>query len=145
MCSIQMAYAAYLWQRDFVALYIAEGYKRDRNRVSVANSDERVIALAVSWMRLLATRSPTYPVQYHADQNLDEICAFWGDVLEIDGSKIALQRKSSSSQLKYRTWRSKHGVLTARISDTSLRARLQAWIDRIREDWSLDSAGHFGA
>jgi hypothetical protein len=104
-----------------------------------------VIALAVSWMRLLATRSPTYSVQYHADQNLDEICAFWGGVLEIDGSKIALQRKSSSSQLKYRTWRSKHGVLTARISDTSLRARLQAWIDRIREDWSLDSAGHFGA
>jgi hypothetical protein len=35
MCSIPMAYAAYLWQRDFVALYIAEGYKRDRNRVSV--------------------------------------------------------------------------------------------------------------
>jgi hypothetical protein len=30
--------------RDFVALYLAEGYKRDRNRVSIANSDDRVRA-----------------------------------------------------------------------------------------------------
>jgi hypothetical protein len=131
--------------RDFVALYIAEGYKRDRNRVSIANSDERVIAVAVSWMRRLTSRPLTYSVQYHADQNLDEICAFWGEVLKIDRSAITLQRKSNSSQLKYRTWRSKHAVLTVRVSDTLFRARLQAWIDRIREDWALDSAAHFGA
>jgi hypothetical protein len=31
-------------------------------------------------------------------------------------------------------------VLTVATNDTYLRARLQAWIDRIREDWSLDSA-----
>lgn len=36
--------------RDFVVLYIAEGYKRDRNRVAVANSDERVIAMAARWL-----------------------------------------------------------------------------------------------
>jgi transcriptional regulator with XRE-family HTH domain len=131
--------------RDFVALYIAEGYKRDRNRVSIANSDERVIMVAVSWMRRLTDRALEYSIQYHADQDLDEICAFWGDVLEVDGSTITLQRKSNSSQLRHRTWRCKNGVLTARISDTAFRARLQAWIDRIRKDWSLDSAGLLGA
>jgi hypothetical protein len=131
--------------RDFVALYIAEGYKRCRNVVSIANSDERVIVVAVSWMRRLTNHALTYSVQYHADQNLDEVCAYWGAVLGIDGSTIALQRKSNSNQLKHRTWRSKHGVLTVRVSDTLLRARLQAWIDRIRDDWALDSATPRGA
>lgn len=131
--------------RDFVALYIAEGYKRDRNRVSIANSDDRVMAVAASWLRRLSTKACGYSIQYHADQDLAEITRHWGDVLDIDPSVITLQRKSNSGQLKYRSWSCKHGVLTIRLGDTALRARLQAWIDRIREEWSLDSAGPFGA
>jgi hypothetical protein len=131
--------------RDFVALYIAEGLKRDRNRVSIANSDERVMAIAVSWIRRLTDRPLSYSIQYHADQDLDEIQTFWGEQLGIDGATIALQRKSNSGQLKHRIWRCKHGVLTVRVGDTLLRARLQAWIDRIRDDWSLDSAAPNGA
>jgi hypothetical protein len=131
--------------REFVALYVAEGYKRNRNTVSIANSDDRVIAVAVAWLRRLTDRPLTYSIQYHADQDLDEIQAFWGQQLGIDGSSIALQRKSNSSQLRRRIWRSKNGVLTVRVGDTLLRARLQAWIDRIREDWSLDSAAPIGA
>jgi hypothetical protein len=131
--------------RDFVALYIAEGSKRNRNRVSIANSDDRVIAVAASWLGRLTSRRPTFSVQYHADQDLDAIRKFWGTVLDIDGSNIALQRKSNSGQLKHRTWRSKNGVLTIWVNDTLLRARLQAWIDRIREDWGLDSATRHGA
>ena len=131
--------------RDFVALYIAEGYKRNRNVVSIANSDERVIALAVSWLRVLTDRTLGYSIQYHADQDLDEIRRFWGDALGIDGAVITLQRKSNSGQLKHRTWRCKNGVMSIRVGDTLLRARLQAWIDRIRDDWALDSAPRLGA
>jgi hypothetical protein len=131
--------------REFVALYIAEGYKRNRNTVSIANSDDRVIAVAVSWIRRLTDRPLTYSIQYHADQDLDEIRAFWGQALNIDGFSIALQRKSNSSQLKHRTWRCKNGVLTARVGDTLFRSRLQAWIDRIRAEWALDSAPPSGA
>jgi hypothetical protein len=130
--------------RDFVALYIAEGYKRDRNKVSIANSDHRVLAVAVSWLRRLTDRKLSYSIQYHADQDLDELRRFWGGALGIDGSVIKMQRKSNSGQLKGRTWRSEHGVLTVCINDTVLRARLQAWIDLIREDWTLDSAAAHG-
>lgn len=131
--------------RDFVVLYIAEGYKRNRNRVSIANSDERVIAMAAGWLARLSHNAPWYCVQYHADQNLEELRAFWGACLAIDGDLVRLQRKSNSGQLNGRSWRSKHGVLTAGVHDTYLRARLQAWIDRIREDWGLDSASRCGA
>ena len=36
--------------RDFVVLYIAEGYKRSRNTVRLGNSDERVVPLVAGWI-----------------------------------------------------------------------------------------------
>lgn len=131
--------------RDFVALYIAEGFKHCRNVVSIAHSDERVIALATGWMRALSGRKLSFSIQYHADQDLEEIRTFRGEQLGVDGSTIRLLRKSNSNQLKGRSWRSVHGVISVATNDTYFRARLQAWIDRIREDWALDSATRFGA
>jgi hypothetical protein len=121
--------------RDFVVLYIAEGYKRDRNCVSIANSDERVVVVAARWFQKLSTKRLEYGVQYHADQDLGGLRAYWADVLGIEGSLIMVWRKSNSGQLTGRVWRSEHGVMTVRVWDTLLRARIQAWIDRVREDW----------
>jgi hypothetical protein len=121
--------------RDFVVLYVAEGYKRNRNRVSIANSDPRMVEMAAGWLRRLSPKPLCYAVQYHADQDLEKLRAFWGSRLEIDGSAIRLQRKSNSGNLGGRMWRSEHGVLTVCVNDTALRARLQAWIDRVRDDW----------
>jgi hypothetical protein len=121
--------------RDFVCLYIAEGHKRSRHAVSIANSDPAVIRAAARWMTVLSAHRLTYSVQYHADQNLDEIRRFWGSELGIDPAEIRLQRKSNSNQLASRTWRSEHGVLTARTSDSYFREELQAWVDCLRDDW----------
>ena len=100
-----------------------------------ANSDPRMVEMATGWLRRLSSKPLCYSVQYHADQNLEKLRAFWGSRLEIDGSHIRLQRKSNSGQLQGRTWRSEHGVLTVCVNDTALRARLQAWIDLVRDDW----------
>jgi hypothetical protein len=50
-------------------------------------------------------------------------------------SGIKLLRKSNSNQLTGRRWRSRHGVLSVRVQDTLLRARMQAWTDRLRDQW----------
>jgi len=121
--------------RDFVCLYVAEGYKRNRNVVSIANSDPAVILVADRWLKRLADRPLSYSVQYHADQDLDEIRGFWGELVAVDPSRVRLLRKSNSNQLSGRTWRSVHGVLSVSVADTLLRARLQAWMDRLREGW----------
>jgi AcrR family transcriptional regulator len=125
---------------DFVSLFIAEGYKRNRNVVSVSNSDPAVIAIANRWIRRLSKNKPTYWVQYHADQDLPTIQRYWAAVVRTSPDEIRLQRKSNSNQLKGRKWRSEHGVLTVATSDTYFRARLQAWVDLLRQRW-LDSAG----
>ena len=121
--------------RDFVCLYIAEGYKRNRNTASLGNSDPVVVKLATRWMRGLTSKPPRFAIQYHADQNLRELLEFWGGELEIDPDAIRLQRKSNSNQLTGRTWRSRHGVVEVCVYDTMLRARLEAWMDQLRSDW----------
>ncbi len=124
--------------RDFVCLYIAEGYKRNRNKVSVGNSDPMVVVLCTRWIRRFARNPVTFSVQYHADHDLDELMEFWGRQVGVAPQQIRLQRKSNSGQLAGRSWRSRHGVLTVYAGDTALRARLQGWIDCLREQW-LDS------
>jgi hypothetical protein len=123
---------------EFVTLFIAEGYKRSRNVVSIANSDPAIVVFSAGWMRELSRNRLTYSVQYHADQDLKALRRFWGDQLGVGPTHIRLQRKSNSNQLKARTWRSKHGVLTVATNDTYFRARLQAWVDCLRQRW-LDS------
>ena len=124
--------------RDFVCMYIAEGYKRSRNTVSVGNSDANVIRLCQPWIVEFTRNKISYSVQYHADQDIDELCRFWGGVVGRPPGEICLQRKSNSNGLAARTWRSRHGVLTIRVGDTLFRARLQGWIDRLQDSW-LDS------
>jgi AcrR family transcriptional regulator len=121
--------------RDFVCLYLAEGFKRTRNTVVICNSDPSVMMLSVRWLRALTEKPVWFSIQYHADQDLEELRAFWGDTLDIPPDSIKLQRKSNSGQLKGRSWRSVHGVLAAGVNDTLLRARMQAWMDRMRNDW----------
>jgi hypothetical protein len=127
--------------RDFVCMYIAEGFKRNRNRVAICNSDHAVLQLAVAWIRRLTDKPPLFSIQYHCDQDLSELCAFWSEALGTGPDAIRFQRKSNSGQLKGRQWRCPHGVLTIAVSDTLLRARLQAWMDCIRAEW-LDSSAH---
>jgi AcrR family transcriptional regulator len=62
--------------RDFVSLYLAEGYKRNLNCVSVGNSDPAVVQLCTRWLRRLSSGRMDYAVQYHADQDLEELRRF---------------------------------------------------------------------
>jgi hypothetical protein len=124
--------------RDFVCMYIGEGFKRSRHTVAICNSDPCVVQLGAAWITRLTRNKVGYALQYHADQQLDELLAFWAARLGISVEMIKLLRKSNSNRLRGRSWRSEYGVLTVRVGDTMLRARLQAWMDRVREDW-IDS------
>jgi hypothetical protein len=129
--------------RDFICLYMAEGYKRSRNIVGVCNSDPEIVALCARWVRRFARNPVRYSVQYHADQDLQGLREFWAEKLAIGPDEIRLQRKSNSGRLSGRTWRSRYGVLNISAADTLFRARLEAWMHSLQEQW-LDSA-KFGA
>ena len=116
-------------------MYIGEGNKRNRNRVSIGNSDPRVAVLVARWVRALSRNKLQFSVQYQRDQDLRKLSAFWASTLGIDPRDVRMQRKSNSGRLGGRTWRCKHGVLTVTTCDTLLRARLQAWMDCVQDEW----------
>jgi len=124
--------------RDLVNRYIAEGYKRCRNVVSIANSDPAVISLAERWIRRLTDRRIRYRLQYHVDQDPEYLARFWAFRFGIEPSAVRLQRKSNSNGLAARRWRCRWGVMTLEVNDTQLRMRLEGWIVALRERW-LDS------
>lgn len=126
--------------RDFVTLYIAEGYKRSRNDVSICNSDPVIVKLAAHWLRRLSNNKIDYSVQYHADQNPNDLRAFWSAQLDIAPDQIRCQPKTNSGQLAKRIWRCRYGVFMVRVGDTYLRSRLEAWMDVLRDGWDLDLA-----
>lgn len=126
--------------REFVCMYMAEGYKRSRHTVAVCNSDPAIVALCAPWVRRFARNRVRYSVQYHADQDLDRLREFWAGVLRIKPEEIGLQRKSNSGRLSGRVWRSKYGVLNVSANDTLFRARVEAWIHSLQDEW-LHSTG----
>ncbi len=121
--------------RDFVVLYMAEGYKRDRNAASIVNSDPHIIRLAHYWIQKLTAKQPVYSLQYHVDHDTEELKTFWGKQLSIEPSSIKLIRKSNSGKLAGRNFRAVNGLLTILVLDTYFRARLQAWMDIVKSQW----------
>ncbi len=121
--------------RDFVVLYMAEGTKRQRNKLAFVNSDARMIKLAYTWLKRLSSRSFFYGLQYHADHDVDELKCYWADMLGISPDDIHPTRKSNSGQLEGRQFRSVHGLLTVETGDTYLRAKMQAWMDIVKSQW----------
>lgn len=123
--------------RDFIMLFLTEGSRCERNSVAIANSNPRLVQLAYYWLKKLANpaRAFDFRAQIHVDQNLTELVQFWSRELQVNPDLIRLQRKSNSGQLKGRTWRSRYGVLTVRVSDTYLRCRLEAWMNLLQDSW----------
>jgi hypothetical protein len=60
----------------------------------------------------------------------------WARELAIGSSELAVQVKSNSNELSVRIWRSRYGLVAVSTNDTALRARLQAWMDRVQEEWA---------
>jgi hypothetical protein len=133
--SFQMLCASDPTFRDFVCMYIGEGYKRSRNAVQISNSSPGVALLATRWLRALSSRQIRFSVQYHVDQDPQKLAEFWGSLLRVDPADIRMHAKKNSGQLRGRVWRCERGVIAVGAWDTLLRARLQAWMDCVQETW----------
>ena len=64
--------------RDFVTLYIAEGYKRSRNVVSLCNSDPTTMRLANAWLGRLSDGPASTASSTTRTRTSTQLRAFWG-------------------------------------------------------------------
>jgi hypothetical protein len=111
--------------RDFITIYLCEGYRRCRNTVSVANSNKNIILLSYKWIKALSARAISFKIQIHIDQDENKLKEYWGKLLDIQKDIIKTTRKSNSGNLNGRLWRSEYGVLTIQTHDTYLRSKIQ--------------------
>lgn len=122
--------------RDFVVLYLAEGYRKQQNSVALSNSNPQIVKFAHTTMQRLATNKHFYySFQYHADQNPDKLKSFWGAHLAIDPNLIRAIPKTNSGHLAGRRFTCEYGVFQVQVSDTLFRSRLQALMDVVQEQW----------
>jgi hypothetical protein len=122
--------------RDFVCVYIADGYKRDRRRVALASADPDVARLAHRWIWRLTDKSPSLSVRYTREHSCDELRRFWSDAVGERVESIRARRALAGALQHCWSARPLHGVLTLTVDDRVLRARMQAWMRRTRESWS---------
>src|SRR5436190_8591390 len=110
--------------RDFVVLYLAEGYRKSKNRVSLGNSNPHIVKVAHNCMRRLSTNPHFYySFQYHADQDPIQLSRFWAAYLGIAPEQIKSIPKTNSGQLKGRRFACAYGVFQIQVGDTYFRAR----------------------
>lgn len=124
-----------LHYRDFTLIYLGEGYRKDRNKVSVANSNPNMIEMCHKIMLKEARNKVYYTLQIHIDNDENELKEFWATKLGIDKNLIKIIRKSNSGNMSRRKWRSVYGVITVASNDTYFRSRVQAWMDYVTQQW----------
>jgi hypothetical protein len=123
--------------RDFVVLYLAEGSRKDRNRVAISNSNPRMIVFAHECMKRLASNPHCYySFQYHSDQDPEQLRIFWANLLGINPSCVHPIPKTNSGHMKGRRFNCEHGVFQVIVADTLFRAQLQALMDVVQEQWA---------
>lgn len=128
--------------RDFLCLYLGEGYKKNRNVVSIVNSSPHIMGLAMSWLRRLSDKPESewrIAIRYHLDHDPEYLKSFWSRYLNVPESDFTMQPKASSTNMSTRNHRCQHGILYVEIGSTSLRQRLQAWMDLLQASWGLPS------
>jgi hypothetical protein len=86
--------------RDFVCMYIGEGYKRSRNSVGISNADPRVIVLATRWLRVFSRNKLVFSVQHHSDQDPRMLPSSGGPRLESPRTKSERCRRPTAADFE---------------------------------------------
>lgn len=123
--------------RDFALLYLTEGHRKTKHTPSICNSNPNIVLFAKNILEKYSSRKLDYGLQYHIDQDENELKNFWSRYLSINSDVIKLTRKSNSGNLKGRKWASVHGILMVRTNDSYLREKIQAWMDIVEHDWKI--------
>jgi hypothetical protein len=121
--------------RDFLCIYILEGYKRDRTRVSLTNADPAVMRLVNRWIWRLTDKSPSFSLSCPPEQSVSELRRFWSEMVGARPEAIHARPDGKGEPFRGSSVLPVHGALTVSVDDKLLRALLQAWMSKMREGW----------
>lgn len=121
--------------RDFIVMYLGEGFRRNRNVVEICNTNPIIMSMSLAAVEKIqpGTR-PTFKLKLYPDLKDEIEKKFWGRQVGVTPSRIKVWRDSAKrSEIPHR--RSEHGILYAHWGDTYLRAKIQALMDAVQNEW----------
>lgn len=115
-----------------LALYAAEGAKKDLYRISLANTDSKIILFFIRWLgEFLDIHKEELKFQLHLYKNMDieKETRFWKDSLKIKHDQLykTQVRDLTKSSFVYRE-SFRHGTCSMYFSNRDKKARLMAGI-----------------
>lgn len=130
-----------LWLLGTV-LYWAEGTKEKEyrsSRVSLGNSDPRMILLFLKWLKEICLISPSdlnYEIYIHETANWRKAKKFWVNTLAIPDEQIKIYFKRHKINSKRRNvGKNYHGLMRIRVKKSiNLNRKIAGWIEGICEN-----------
>lgn len=123
-------------------LYLGEGDKRRRDRISLTNTDPTIVKFFIKWAgNFLSIPKDRFRVQLHLYKNMDleEKENFWLKQLSLDRSqlyKTQVRELNSNSPIYFHP--SYHGTCQVVVSDTIKKTKLSATIQALLDMYNDD-------
>lgn len=116
-----------------IALYWAEGHKKNAHSVDFVNSDPAMIKLMMRWFReICVVRESQFRVrlQIHNSTNLGRARAYWSKITGIPVNQFTEAYTKTSPTSKRKSGKTApNGICGIRVSDIKLITRIKGWIN----------------
>lgn len=125
--------------RDFVNIYIGEGYKRNRDSVSIVNSDPKIILLSLYVMKkyfLKSDKKMIMQIRYYKENDNElELLEYWKKLFNDENIKFTTYIQPTVRAEGHNN-SNKYGLVTVTINDTYAKQKLNAYMDYVKEEWT---------
>lgn len=132
--------------RDFVNIYIGEGNKRDRAKVSIVNSDAQIILLSLYVMQkyfLKNDKQINLEVRYYKENDNElELLEYWKNLVNDENVKFTTYIQPTVKAEGHNN-SNKYGLVTVTINDTYAKQKLNAYMDNLKEEWTTQFEKEF--
>lgn len=132
--------------RDFVNIYIGEGYKRNRDSVSIVNSDPKIILLSLYVMKkyfLKSDKKMIMQIRYYKENDNElELLEYWQNLANNENVKFTTYIQPTVKAEGHNN-SNKYGLVTVTINDTYAKQKLNAYMDYVKEEWTKNFEQEF--
>jgi len=116
--------------RDFIISYYCEGAKTQRHTICFVNTDSSIHKLFLKGVSYFTDKDFKGTITCH--DNNEDLEKYWSKELNIPKEKIRYQIKKGNKAPN----RFKYGTFTLKIHDTLAKAKINALMDYLLEEWN---------
>lgn len=120
--------------RDFIVMYLAEGYKKSKNTIDFTNTDPSIMKLFAKYITLFSVKNPRYVLIGHSVT--EEMKKYWADQMKIKVDDIHSYEKGGNVSPR----RSNYGTFKMVITDTKALQKIKGLYDFLRAEWDKTCA-----